>query len=184
MSPFAIFLVCFWITTVVLAVWHRQVFHWFTHQFQKQKVKKTIHKVLVEPRADPDALAFALAVSEIQSKDLYAASDVHPAIKNRFKKKQKEKIAEQAFLLRKDEHDGFYFDSENAGTKLYRVLMEERRRSYDVPPPPPPAPNPLIRELRRSLREMADRMERQRTQQVVEESPGQEPEHLVKMVNL
>lgn len=163
----AVFLiVCFWITILVIARWHDPIKDLLAHQYQKWKVKKTIHKVLVEPGADSDTLAFALAVSDIGSEDLYAATAVHPAIKYRFSTRGKERIAEKAFLLRKDEHAEFYHNYDNWDTKLHNALREERRRERENPVlPTAPTPNPLIRELRRSLGELADRLERERTGQ-------------------
>lgn len=160
------------VITIITATWvcfmlgifrSKQIIGWSVHQFRKAKVKKVIHKVLVEPDADPTALAFALATSEIESKDLYAASEILPAAKNRFGKKEKASIAENAFLLRTDEHADFYFDPDNFGTKLHfrvreiiemarraRLAHRERRARRED------HHNPLIIEIRDSLRQMVN----------------------------
>lgn len=187
MNLFSILLLVGYALAMTFVFCRKPIFKWLRHSHKVLKVKKTIHKVLVEPGADSDTLAFALAVSDIHSEDLYAATAVHPAIKKRFSSRGKERIAEKAFLLRKDEHAEFYHNYDNWDTKLHNALREERRRERENPvrPASPPAPNPLIRELRRSLGELADRLERERTgqpepvQQEQQQSPGQAPETLV-----
>ena len=109
---------------------NRRIDNWFKKQRKKVVVRKSIHTVVVEPTADAEAMAFALAVSDIGSDDLFVATSVHPDIKDRFSNRGKRRIATKAFLLRKDEHNDFSRYFELSG-KLRDALREETWRERD-----------------------------------------------------
>lgn len=170
MSMIAVVLGIVWFMLCTM-IWHRPIYRWFKRQNQRHRVKKTIHRVLVEPRADVEALAFALAVSNIPSEDLLTASAVHPAIKDRFSNRGKRRIAEQAFLLRKDEHHDFYHNLDNWDTKLHDALREDRRHPRQMFQDP--EFSRLFLQVRESLRQLEETL-RTRT-----ESSGQTQENSV-----
>ena len=119
---------CFlWFLILIYIFFDRRIDNWIKRQRKKVSVRKSIHTVVVEPSADSEAMAFALAVSDIDSDDLFVATTVHPDIKERFSNKGKRRIATKAFLLRKDEHDDFIRHFQLSG-KLRDALREETWR--------------------------------------------------------
>lgn len=107
---FAIIWLIFWPLCMGYLVFRREINKVVKKKYRKIQVKRNIHKVLVEPNADAETLAFALAASDIASEDLLTASHVHPAIKDRFSSRGKRRIATEAVLLRKDEHPELRWD--------------------------------------------------------------------------
>ena len=110
MKVFIIFWLIFWPFSMCYFVFYREINKAVKKKYRKIQVKRNIHKVLVEPNADAETLAFALAASDIASEDLLTASYVHPAIKDRFSSRGKRRIATEAVLLRKDEHPELRWD--------------------------------------------------------------------------
>lgn len=90
---------------------------------RKRKLKKVVHEIKVEPTADRNAMAFALAASDIPSEDMLIAANTHPAIKDRFSARGKNWIAREAVLLRKDEHFELLRDP-----KWHRTIVDHQSR--------------------------------------------------------
>jgi hypothetical protein len=98
---------------------------------RKHTLKKVVHEIKVEPTADRDAMAFALAASDIPSEDMLIAANAHPAIKNRFSARGKNWIAREAVLLRKDEHFELLRDPKWRRTIVDHQNRESQEQSRD-----------------------------------------------------
>ena len=151
--------ICFiWILFLIYILFDRRIDKWIKRQRKKVSVRKSIHTVIVESSADSEAMAFALAVSDIDSDDLFMATTVHPDIKDRFSNRGRRAIATKAFLLRKDEHDHFssYFELDE---KLRDALREETWRER----------HELTRELEIAINEMRELREMNRNNRTAEQ---------------